>query len=195
MSADKDLRQQAKKLREQIEHHNYQYYVLDDPQIPDSEFDRLFRTLQALEAEHPELITLDSPTQRVGGVPLSAFDEVRHRVPMLSLDNALTPEAMTEFDRRFPIRVRDLAAMGAWRGYGHQTGLGSAGRERVNAAMEQAGVQHIADRRLERIGLPVQYGSSNPFPWMSETMDLAKEKNFFETRVTEYQTGGALSWD
>ena len=56
-------------------------------------------------------------------------------------------------------------------------------------------VQHIADRRLERIGLPMQYGSSNPFPWMSETMDLAKEKNFFETRVTEYQSAGSLSWD
>ncbi len=56
-------------------------------------------------------------------------------------------------------------------------------------------VQHIADRRLERIGLPTQFNSSNPFPWMSETMDLSKEKNFFETRVTEYQTGGTLSWD
>ena len=56
-------------------------------------------------------------------------------------------------------------------------------------------VQHVADRRLERIGLPSIYGSSNPFPWMSETMDLAKEKNFFETRVTEYQTGGTLNWD
>ncbi|MBX3435904.1 MAG: ribonucleotide-diphosphate reductase subunit beta [Planctomycetaceae bacterium] len=56
-------------------------------------------------------------------------------------------------------------------------------------------VQHVADRRLERIGLPVQYGSKNPFPWMSETMDLSKEKNFFETRVTEYQSSGALSWD
>ncbi|WP_372724297.1 ribonucleotide-diphosphate reductase subunit beta [Novipirellula sp.] len=56
-------------------------------------------------------------------------------------------------------------------------------------------VQYIADRRLERIGLPMQYGSSNPFPWMSETMDLAKEKNFFETRVTEYQSAGSLSWD
>jgi len=56
-------------------------------------------------------------------------------------------------------------------------------------------VQHIADRRLERIGLPSQYGSQNPFPWMSETMDLAKEKNFFETRVTEYQSGATLSWD
>jgi ribonucleoside-diphosphate reductase beta chain len=56
-------------------------------------------------------------------------------------------------------------------------------------------VQHIADRRLERIGLPAQYGSANPFPWMSETIDLGKEKNFFETRVTEYQSAGALSWD
>jgi ribonucleoside-diphosphate reductase beta chain len=56
-------------------------------------------------------------------------------------------------------------------------------------------VEHIADRRLERIGLPTQYGSRNPFPWMSETVDLPKEKNFFETRVTEYQTGGTLNWD
>jgi len=56
-------------------------------------------------------------------------------------------------------------------------------------------VQHIADRRLERVGLPMQYGSTNPFPWMSETIDLAKEKNFFETRVTEYQSAGSLSWD
>jgi len=65
----------------------------------------------------------------------------------------------------------------------------------LNADLFRDYVQYIADRRLERIGLPVQYGSSNPFEWMSETMDLSKEKNFFETRVTEYQTGGSLSWD
>ncbi len=65
----------------------------------------------------------------------------------------------------------------------------------LNAGLFRDYVQYIADRRLERIGLPTQYGSSNPFGWMSETMDLAKEKNFFETRVTEYQTGGALDWD
>ncbi|MDG2470466.1 MAG: ribonucleotide-diphosphate reductase subunit beta, partial [Pirellulaceae bacterium] len=64
----------------------------------------------------------------------------------------------------------------------------------LNAELFQEYVQFIADRRLERIGLPAQYGSSNPFPWMSETMDLSKEKNFFETRVTEYQSG-KLSWD
>lgn len=65
----------------------------------------------------------------------------------------------------------------------------------LNAGLFRDYVQHIADRRLERIGLPVQYGSPNPFSWMSETMDIPKEKNFFETRVTEYQTGGALQWD
>ena len=65
----------------------------------------------------------------------------------------------------------------------------------LNAALFRDYVQHIADRRLQRIGLPIQYGSSNPFPWMSETIDLSKEKNFFETRVTEYQAGGSLSWD
>ncbi len=65
----------------------------------------------------------------------------------------------------------------------------------LNADLFRDYVQHIADRRLERIGLPAQYGSSNPFTWMSETMDLSKEKNFFETRVTEYQTSGTLNWD
>ena len=64
----------------------------------------------------------------------------------------------------------------------------------LNAGLFREYVQHIADRRLERIGLAAKYGSDNPFPWMSETIDLAKEKNFFETRVTEYQTASALSW-
>lgn len=65
----------------------------------------------------------------------------------------------------------------------------------LNGDLFREYVQHIADRRLERIGLPAQYGSANPFPWMSETMDLSKEKNFFETRVTEYQSSGSLNWD
>jgi len=64
----------------------------------------------------------------------------------------------------------------------------------MNADNFRQYIQHIADRRLERIGLPAQYGSTNPFPWMSEAVDLNKEKNFFETRVIEYQTGGTLEW-
>ena len=70
-----------------------------------------------------------------------------------------------------------------------------AGIMGLNAGLFRDYVQNIADRRLERVGLPMQYGSSNPFPWMSETMALAKEKNFLETRVTEYQSAGSLSWD
>ena len=93
-------------LREQIRQHNYRYYVLDDPQIPDAEYDRLLRELQQLEAEHPELITADSPTQRVGAEPLKAFGEVRHAVAMLSLDNAFSDEDLAEFDRRLHERLK-----------------------------------------------------------------------------------------
>ena len=87
-------------LRAEIEQHNYRYYVLDDPSIPDAEFDKLFRELQTLEAQHPELLTADSPTQRVGVTPLKSFAEVRHRTPMLSLNNAFSEEEVRAFDTR-----------------------------------------------------------------------------------------------
>ncbi len=87
-------------LRAQIEQHNYRYHVLDDPLVPDAEFDRLMRELAELEAEHPELVTPDSPTQRVGGAPAEGFEEVRHAVPMLSLANAFSADEVQDFDRR-----------------------------------------------------------------------------------------------
>ncbi|MDP2808627.1 MAG: NAD-dependent DNA ligase LigA [Rhodocyclaceae bacterium] len=87
-------------LRGEIERHNHAYYVLDAPTIPDAEFDRLFRELQAIEEAHPDLRTTDSPTQRVGGAPLAAFGQVAHRVPMLSLNNAFGEEETAAFDRR-----------------------------------------------------------------------------------------------
>jgi DNA ligase (NAD+) len=87
-------------LREKIRRHEYRYYVLDDPEISDAEFDRLMRRLQELEAAHPELVTPDSPTQRVGGQPREGFVKVRHRRPMMSLENAMSFEELTEFDRR-----------------------------------------------------------------------------------------------
>lgn len=90
-------------LRSEIDEHNYRYYVLDEPSVPDAEYDRLFRELKALEAEHPELVTPESPTQRVGGEALTAFGQVRHEVPMLSLGNAFEEQDLTDFDRR----VRD----------------------------------------------------------------------------------------
>jgi DNA ligase (NAD+) len=87
-------------LRAELDEHNYRYHVLDEPSIPDAEYDRLFRELKALEAAHPQLITPDSPTQRVGSVALSAFGEVKHEVPMLSLGNAFEADELRDFDRR-----------------------------------------------------------------------------------------------
>lgn len=100
MSAPRAAAARAGTLRREIERHNYQYYVLDQPVVSDAEYDALFRELQALEAAHPELATPDSPTQRVGAPPADAFAEVSHRVPMLSLNNAFGEEEVEAFDRR-----------------------------------------------------------------------------------------------
>jgi len=106
MSIPKKIAARAAELREQLHRHAYQYYVLDDPLIPDAEYDRMMRELQALEAEYPALRTPDSPTQRVGGESLDAFEQVIHRVPMLSLDNALDEEEFRHFDRRVRERLK-----------------------------------------------------------------------------------------
>lgn len=94
------LLERAAALRSEIERHNHAYYVLDRPSVPDAEYDRLFRELQQLEAEHPELASPDSPTQRVGGAPLAEFSQVTHEVPMLSLNNAFADDEVAAFDRR-----------------------------------------------------------------------------------------------
>lgn len=93
-------------LRDEINHHNRLYYVFDTPEISDAEYDRLMRELQALESQHPDLITPDSPTQRVGDTPLEGFEEVLHQVPMLSLDNAFGEEEMADFERRVRDRLK-----------------------------------------------------------------------------------------
>lgn len=97
--------ERAAELREQLHHHNYRYYVLDDPEIGDAEYDRLLRELQEIEAGHPELVTADSPTLRVGAPPLEKFGTGRHAVPMLSLENAFDADEMAEFDRRVRARL------------------------------------------------------------------------------------------
>jgi len=97
--------QKIQKLREQINFHNHRYYVLDDPEVPDAEYDRLLRELEKLEAEHPGLISEDSPTQRVGAQPLESFDQVRHEVPMLSLGNCFTEEELDAFIKRIGDRL------------------------------------------------------------------------------------------
>ena len=96
----KEVIEKVKKLREEIEYHNYRYYVLDSPVISDAEYDTLMRELKKLEEMYPELITPDSPTQRVGFKPAEGFEEVTHAEPMLSLDDAMNEEEVIEFDKR-----------------------------------------------------------------------------------------------
>ena len=95
-----DIREQIESLREKIHYHNYRYYILDDPEISDAEYDRMLRRLEQLERQHPDLITPDSPTQRVGAAPQQAFEIHRHSIPMLSLENAFDENELNEFDRR-----------------------------------------------------------------------------------------------
>lgn len=105
MSVPASTHKRVDSLRKQIRHHNHQYHVLDQPDIPDAEYDRLLRELQDIETRFPQLVTSDSPTQRVGAEPIKAFGSVAHRVPMLSLDNAFSEEALREFHRRVTTRL------------------------------------------------------------------------------------------
>ena len=100
MALSKKEQMRVKELRNQLNYHNYRYYVLDDPEIADIEYDRMLRELQMLEAKSPEIVTPDSPTQRVGAAPLKAFKQVKHKVPMLSLGNVFNEQELNDFNRR-----------------------------------------------------------------------------------------------
>lgn len=107
-SAAKSAAARVRELRKQIEHHNYRYHVLDDPEVSDAAYDRLMRELKGLEEQYPDLVTADSPTQRVGATPVSELQEVVHTRPMLSLDNAFADEDVVAFDRRVRERLEDV---------------------------------------------------------------------------------------
>lgn len=100
MPKNRDAAKEIERLRDEIRRHEHLYYVSDNPEISDAAFDRLMNQLKQLEDQHPELLTPDSPTQRVGGAPREGFQKVRHRVPMVSLDNIFSVEALEDFDRR-----------------------------------------------------------------------------------------------
>lgn len=131
-----DAAQRISELRNELDAHNYRYYVLDEPSVPDAEYDRLFRELQALEAEHPELVTPESPTQRVGGEALSAFGEVRHEVPMLSLGNAFEEDDLRAFDRSV------------------QNGLGVQGGDLFGGGAE---VEYSCEPKLDGLAVSLRY--------------------------------------
>jgi DNA ligase (NAD+) len=121
------VKSEIEDLREKLRHHEYRYYVADDPEISDAAYDRLMNKLKVLEAAHPELVTPDSPTVRVGGAPRAGFQTMQHARPMLSLDNAFSREALGEFDRR----VRE-----------------SSGRETI---------EYIAEHKFDGLSISLQY--------------------------------------
>jgi len=116
-------------LRRLIRHHEERYYVLQDPEVSDAEFDKLLKELQALERDHPDLVTLDSPTQRVGGRPAESFASVRHAEPMLSLDNAYSEDELRAFDERV------------------RRGLGNA----------EGPLAYVAELKIDGLGIALQY--------------------------------------
>jgi len=105
------IEQQLTQLRTTLRHHEYLYHVMDAPEVPDAEYDRLMRELRELEAQYPELITPDSPTQRVGAAPLASFSQVRHEVPMLSLDNVFDEESFLAFNKRVQDRLKSADSL------------------------------------------------------------------------------------
>ena len=124
-----EVKKEAEALREKIRYHEHRYYVLDDPEISDAEFDRLLNRLKKIEAEHPELVTPQSPTQRVGGKPREGFVKVAHSSPMLSLDNAYSEEELREWERR----VQELSG--------------------------RTDVEYVCELKLDGMSLAVQYES------------------------------------
>src|SRR6202030_1460024 len=125
------IKNEIEDLRGKLRHHEYRYYVADDPEISDAAYDRLMGKLKELEAAHPELITADSPTVRVGGAPREGFQTYQHARPMLSLDNAFSYDALRDFDRR----VRQ-----------------SSGREKI---------EYIAEHKFDGLSISLQYGNGS----------------------------------
>lgn len=100
------LKAELESLKEEINQHNHKYYVLDEPSIPDAEYDRLFKRLKEIEQDHPEWISADSPSQRVGAAPLTSFQQIKHKIPMLSLDNAFSENDIRAFEKRIQDRLK-----------------------------------------------------------------------------------------
>ncbi len=154
-------------LRAEIEKHNHQYYVLDDPLISDAEFDAMFRELQTLEAQYPELATVDSPTQRVGATPLKSFAEVVHRTPMLSLNNAFNDEEVRAFDARvreaLGVAVVEYAVEPKFDGLAitltYRDGMFAQGATRGDGSMGEDVTQNLRTVRT----IPLKLGKPVPF--------------------------------
>src|SRR6266852_2507282 len=137
--AKPDPTQRLEELRDAMRHHEERYYIHNDPEISDEEFDQLLHELERLEAEHPDLVTVDSPTQRVAGRPIEGFETVAHLVPMLSLDNAYNEEELRAFDERV------------------RKGLGAEASAKAAAGVEETAVAYVAELKIDGLSIALTY--------------------------------------
>jgi DNA ligase (NAD+) len=190
-----DARARAQSLRAQIEEHNYRYYVLDAPTIPDAEYDRLFRELQALEERFPELRSADSPTQRVGAPPLAAFAQVVHRVPMLSLNNAFDEGDVLAFDRRVRegLASEDAIAYAAEPKFdGLAVSLAYEGGVFVQGATRGDGFtgEDVSANLKTVRAIPLRLATSNPPRWLEVRGEVLMLKQDFQRLNAEQRARG-----
>ncbi len=160
MSGPGDAAARAAALREAIRRHDHRYYVLDDPEIADHEYDALMRELVALEEEYPDLVTPDSPTQRVGAAPSASFPEVVHRVPMLSLANAFDGDEVRAFDRRIRERLGAQQGSGAQQSSGAQQGCAGEGSGARHNCAEEGGepaVEYTGEVKIDGVAISLVY--------------------------------------
>ncbi|MFC1478900.1 NAD-dependent DNA ligase LigA [Candidatus Margulisiibacteriota bacterium] len=150
MSKTSDMKQKVEGLREHIRYHNYRYYVLDDPEISDLEYDRLLRELQEIEAQHPEMVTDDSPTQRVGSKPSGKFAEIRHQEPMLSLANALSGDELEDFFTRVEKGIQQGETSDASEEATGQLSLTSILEEKDN-------IEYVVEPKIDGLSVSLTY--------------------------------------
>jgi DNA ligase (NAD+) len=197
---EEESRQAAEieRLRRAIEHHSYLYYVLDTPEITDAEFDRLFRRLEKLEAEHPELATSDSPTRKVGAPPLSSFSPAAHRMPMLSLKNAFTDDEIVEFGERvarmnkdnLPLRyLVDLKLDGLAVETVYENGVFTLGSTRGDGTTGEDVTVNL--RTIRSLPLRLRRDPSLPFPARLEARgEVIMRKNEFRSHNAQRLESG-----
>jgi DNA ligase (NAD+) len=199
-AAETNIQKRIEQLREQIRYHEHRYYVLDSPEISDAEFDRLMEVLKKLEAEHPALITPDSPTQRVGGKAREGFVQVPHSVPMMSLDNAYTEEELRDFDRK--VRegagaaqveyVAELKLDGMSMAVVYQNGLLHKAITRGNGTVGEDVTENARTIRSLPLSLPPSAREKAKLPGQIEVRgEVLLGKKAFERLNTEREREGA----
>ncbi|PSP12146.1 MAG: DNA ligase [Cyanobacteria bacterium SW_11_48_12] len=194
-----EIKQQVEQLRQQLQKANYTYYVLDNPIMEDAVYDRLYRELEELEQQHPELVTPDSPTQRVGGEPAQEFQEVRHNIPLYSLENAFSLEELTKWQERWQRQVPDVESFeyvcelkldGSALALTYENGILVQGATRGDGVTGEEITQNVRTIRA----IPLRLNLENPPPRVEVRGEVFLPLDVFERINAERREAGFASF-